>query len=77
MRHSPFIGAKVLLQLETAGNAQYLIEMNLDGANIGGADWEHGEEPMTPASFQSNTLVQDKQILKVLEHEGGDGIQFT
>lgn len=77
MRHSPLVGAKVLLQLEMAGDAHYLIEMNLDGSNIGGADWEHGEEPMAPASFQSNTLIQDKQILEVLEHEGGDGIQFT
>lgn len=44
--------------------AELLVEVDFDGADVGGADGDHGEEAVAPAAEEGDALVQDEEVFE-------------
>lgn len=45
----------------------YSVEVDLETANVGRADWNHAEDPISPSSERCDALVQNQQVRKSLD----------
>ena len=55
----------------------YLVKVNLDTADVCGANGYHTEEAVLPAAEECNTLVEHEEVLQTLYHPGRDGEQIA
>ena len=62
---------------EQAVGAEFAIEVDDDGSDVGGADGGVREEAMFPLAQQHYALVQGEETGEVADEVGRDGVEFT
>ena len=55
----------------------YLVKVNLDTADVCGANGYHTEEAVLPAAEERDALVEHEEVLQTLYHPRRDGEQVA
>lgn len=57
--------------------SELLVEVDFYGADVGGADGDHGEEAVAPAAEEGDAFVQHKQVFEPFGDVGAHAEQFA